>query len=696
MRHLYTFLLLFILGGVSQAGDLELRLLGTYETGVFDEGAAEISAFDPVSKKLFVINAAAATVDILDLSNPAQPVKIGTLNTTSFGSGVNSVAVHNGVIAVAVEVSPKQDPGRIVFFDASGTVLNNVPAGALPDMVTFTPDGNYLLAANEGEPSDDYTNDPEGSITIVNLRNGVASATVATAAFTSFNSQLASLRSQGVRIFGPNASVAQDLEPEYIAISANSQTAYVSLQENNAFAIVNIATATVTSIKALGTKDHMLPHNAMDASNRDNGINIKNWPTKGFYMPDAIASFEINGRTYIASANEGDARDYDGYSEESRVGDLTLDPVAFPNAADLQNDAKLGRLNSTTAQGDTDGDGDHDIIYSYGARSFSIWDDQANLVFDSANDFERITSSMAYDRFNSQGASDSFDSRSDDKGPEPEAITTGKIGNRTYAFIGLERIGGIFVYDITIPQTSQYVTYVHNPIDIGPEGIIFVPATNSPNQRDLVILSSEVSGTVSMYQVINRRQPDETATVTARVTQNGNAMNNVRIEFAKTNVGQRAAFAWSSTTNANGQATVTISTPSLTGYYLARAINSSGSVFGQWKSIPLNAGRSASITLPIGGSMSFNALTASNFPNPFNPETVITYHLPEANQVSLVIYNLLGQKIRTLMSAQQSAGEYHIRWNGQNDAGLPVASGRYIYKLNTDHESVSGRMLLIK
>ncbi|MGA1200132.1 MAG: choice-of-anchor I family protein, partial [Candidatus Latescibacterota bacterium] len=333
----------------------------------------------------------------------------------SFGAGVNSVAVHNGIIAVAVESSPKQNPGRIVFFNANGTVLKDVPAGALPDMVAFTPDGRYLLAANEGEPSDDYTNDPEGSITIVNLSNGVGSATTATATFTAFNSQATTLRAQGLRIFGPNASVAQDIEPEYIAISADSRTAYVSLQENNALAIVNIANASITAIKPLGTKDHTLIYNAIDASDRDGGMNMQTWPIRGYYMPDAIASFEINGKTYIASANEGDSRDYGGYSEETRVGDLTLDPTAFPNAATLQNNANLGRLKTTTAQGDTDGDGDHDIIYSYGGRSFSIWDDQGNLVFDSANDFERITARQVPSLFNSQGASDSYDSRSDDK-----------------------------------------------------------------------------------------------------------------------------------------------------------------------------------------------------------------------------------------------------------------------------------------
>ena len=495
------------------AQDLDLRLQGTYESGAFsedvDRGAAEIVSYDEESKKLFVINANAGTIDVLDLSIPHNPTKINTFETSYFGTGVNSVAVHNGIVAVAVEADPKQNPGRIVFFDTDGNVLNDVAAGALPDMVTFTPNGNYVLAANEGEPSDDYTNDPEGTVTIVDLRQGVASATTHQVSFASFNSQVKSLRSQGVRVFGPNASVAQDLEPEYIAVSPDSRTAYVVLQENSAFAIIDIATATVTSIKALGFKDHALLRNAFDASDRDDGINIKSWPTLGMYQPDAIAAFEIAGETYIASANEGDARDYDGYGEEKRVKDLVLDATAFPNAEVLQDDANLGRLKTTTAQGDTDGDGDYDIIYSYGARSFSIWDSSGNLVFDSGSDFENITARQFPDLFNSsKGDAKSRDERSDDKGPEPEAIITGKIGNRTYAFIAMERIGGIFVYDITVPEIPQFVTYVHSNKDIRPECIIFIPRDESPSNNDLIIIASEVSHTVSVYQVISRPSSD--------------------------------------------------------------------------------------------------------------------------------------------------------------------------------------------
>ncbi len=676
------------------ARGLDLSLLGTFESGVFGESAAEVISYDAKSKKLFVINANAGTVYVLDLSIPTNPTKISTLETSSFGAGVNSVAVHNGIVAVAVEADPKQNPGRIVFFDTDGNVLNDVAAGALPDMVTFTPDGNYALAANEGEPSDDYTNDPEGSVTIVDLRQGIAATHQVS--FASFNSQVESLRSQGVRIFGPNATVAQDLEPEYIAVSPDSRTAYVAFQENSAFAIIDIATATVTSIKALGFKNHALPRNAFDASNRDDGINIKPWPTLGMYQPDAIAAFEIGGETYIASANEGDARDYDGYSEETRVKDLVLDATAFPDAETLQDDANLGRLKTTTAQGDTDGDGDHDIIYSYGARSFSIWDASGNLVFDSGSDFETITARQFPDLFNSQGSADSRDERSDDKGPEPEAIAIGKIGDRIYAFIGMERVGGIFAYDITVPEASQFVTYVHNANDIGPESLIFVSEDESPSNNALVMVSSEVSGTVSVYQVISRLSADQQAMLNITLTQNGAPLSGIEVEIGRSIAGESTIYQWRGITEDNGQTRIRVSTPRLSGYYAARAIDSSGNVLDTWTSIPLNSGRQINITLPVGGGASFVSLTASNFPNPFNPETVIAYQIPESGDVSLIIYNVLGQKVRSLVSAYQVAGAYQVRWDGRNNNGQAVASGRYVYYLKTVQGEITGRMVLLK
>jgi 2',3'-cyclic-nucleotide 2'-phosphodiesterase/3'-nucleotidase/5'-nucleotidase len=501
---------------------LSLTPLSTYESGVFDEGAAEIAAFAPGVNRLFVTNANANTIDILNLSDQGILSFYSTIDIGAIAQaegldlgGINSVAVNSqgGYLAAAVEAGIKQDPGSVVFFDLEGIYQTAVEVGSLPDMLTFTPDGNKLLVANEGEPNDDYTVDPEGSVSIIDVSGGLGDLTgkVQTATFNDFDDDQQALIDAGVRIFGPGATVSEDLEPEYIAVSPDGTTAYVSLQENNALGILDIATGEITSIVPLGFKDHSEAGNGFDASNRDDAINIQTHPVFGMYQPDAIATYEVQGETYVVTANEGDARDYDGFSEEDRVKDLDLDPTAFPDADTLQADENLGRLNITTTLGDTDGDGDYDQLFAYGARSFSIWDAEGNLVWDSGDQFEQKLATLLPDDFNSTNdENDSFDNRSDDKGPEPEGIAIGRVGSRIYAFIGLERVGGIMMYDITNPDNPQFVNYVNNRDfsgdaeagtagDLGPEGVLFIDQDQSPTGQNLLVVTNEVSGSTTVY-----------------------------------------------------------------------------------------------------------------------------------------------------------------------------------------------------
>lgn len=518
---------------------IQLNVLGTYASGIFDESAAEIVAHDPANQRLFVINANDSTVDVLDIQNPEQPVKLGTIDATAEGATANSVAVYGDLVAVAIEAAVKQDNGKVVFYNSTDlSKVGEVEVGALPDMVTFTRDGRKLLVANEGEPNDAYTVDPEGSVSIIDLSSGVASATVTTADFTAFNSQEADLVAKGLRVFGPGATLAQDMEPEYIAVSIDDQKAWVALQENNAVAELDIEAGEITAMIPLGFKDHSLIGNELDASNEDDRINIRNWPVKGMYQPDAITSYGFNGKTYYITANEGDSRDYDGFSEEFRVKDLTLDPTAFPTAEELQEDANLGRLNVTSTLGFGNScapsdpanvaliDGEYDRSYvettcvyselfAYGARSFSIWSEDGRRVFDSGSEFERITASLIPDNFNGQNDENSFDNRSDDKGPEPEGVTVGTINGQTFAFIGLERVGGIMVYNVTNPQNPQFVQYLNNRDfsvsqdeleagmagDLGPEGLAFIAAEDSPNGKPMLAVGNEVSGTTTLFGI---------------------------------------------------------------------------------------------------------------------------------------------------------------------------------------------------
>ncbi|MBP8002648.1 MAG: choice-of-anchor I family protein [Chloroflexi bacterium] len=496
---------------------ITLTLLGTYTniTATFGEGASEIVSYDPVSQTLYVVNGFAAAIDILDISDPTLPTLLGQIDVTPYGANVNSVAVQNGVVAAAVEADPLQNPGKLVFFDRAGNYLNDLTIGALPDMVTFSPDGQTVLVANEGEPNSDYDNDPEGSVTLVDISGGVGSATITNIGFTDFNvggprhGELPT----AVRIYGPNATVAQDIEPEYIAVSPDSSTAYVTLQENNALAIIDIDTAYITAIVALGFKNHELGGAGLDASDRDNIINIANWPVYGMYQPDSIAAYEQGGNLYLVTSNEGDTRDYDAYGEESRVSGLDLDPGVFTDAATLQLPENLGRLTVTTANGDTDGDDDFDALYVPGARSFSIWSATGQLVYDSGDALEQITATVYPDDFNSNNdENNSFDNRSDNKGPEPEALALGRIYDRVYAFVGLERMGGIMVFDVTDPMAPEFVQYVNNRDfagdpeagtagDLGPEGLYYIQGNVSPNGAPILAVANEISGSTTLYGV---------------------------------------------------------------------------------------------------------------------------------------------------------------------------------------------------
>jgi phosphodiesterase/alkaline phosphatase D-like protein len=905
------------------ASGLDIELLGTYATGVFDEGAAEIAAYDAATERLFVINAA-GTVDVLDISNPGYPTKLLEIPVKTLTGGTpNSVAARNGLVAIAIELveegTDTQLPGRVAFLPADITAAPTqldylVTVGALPDMLTFTPDGKTVLIANEGEPSDAF--DPEGSVSVIDISSGPASAKVRTATFEAFNGQEDLLRSKGVRIF-PDKKASEDFEPEFIAISPDSSVAFVALQEANAFAVLDIANAQILDILPLGYKDHSrgqeslqqynfneppigkklngedilfgglsglyfekaegntltfvtvpdrgpngdespagrpflkpdyvaeifrfeldkntgsitikeriplrrqdgnqikaitgfpnipgfdekpideagnaLPYdpfgadlegivtapdgsfwmvdeyrpaiyhfsasgmlinrfvpkgtaalaqppqpagtygeetlpaeyarrrtnrgfeamaldsnkgilyafiqtplanpdraasdassvirmlgidpatgtpvaeyvyllekpayrqtladkmgdaaydpktgkfyvierddnafaynkkyifeldltgatnllaagapallsgktleqhtadelaaagirpvhklkvvnlpslgyvpsdkpegltilpdgslavlndndfglagyatvglgiirfdegNRLDASDRDGAINLQNWPVLGMYMPDGLAAFEANGETYYITANEGDAR-----NEDERAGsdDIVLDEKAFPDASGLKSNENLGRLNISGIDGDLDGDGDYDRLYAYGARSFTIWDKYGNQVFDSSDDLEEITAAIYPEFFNSTNSENNFDNRSDDKGPEPEGVTIGALNGRTYAFVGLERIGGFMVYDVTHPQEAKFIDYINNRNfegdpqagtagDLGPEGLLFIDAAESPVQQPLLVVTNEISGTTSIYGV--RKKPEITEFVLVNV-----------------------------------------------------------------------------------------------------------------------------------------------------------------------------------
>ena len=568
--------------GKSLPRALNVEVVGRFATGIYGKSAAEIVQFHKTSNAAFAINGASNQIEVISLSNlstteVANPVGDESLSSNAFTfpltvtvknsagvekemllGAVNSIAIKDDLLAIAVEGKVKQDNGAILFYSLNevgeGSFIKAVEAGALPDMVTFTPDGTKVLVANEGEPNSDYSNDPEGSISIISVVD-VMPADVAMTInlstdlifsddnidpedFDTDAKRLAILSKSGVKFAGPMGNtVAKDLEPEYITTSSDSKMAYVSLQENNAIGLINLEDLTI-EVKALGYKDW--GKYQLDFSNKDEVPEFKSIQgLYGMYQPDTLASYTWNGATFIVSANEGDAREYDGFSEEVRVKDIIdTDELNQTLSTELQSqyDASggknyLGRLKVTTALGDADQNGEFEKLFAYGARSFSIWDKNANLVFDSGDDFGKISSAILGNNFNAAHTKNKGDNRSDDKGGEPEAIDVGEIAGRTYAFISQERAGDLFVYDITNPFNTAFVTHYNNrdftvdyemdddladPCDtaegmdctkvnmagdLGPESIKFISAADSPTDTSLLIIGNEVSGTVTVYQI---------------------------------------------------------------------------------------------------------------------------------------------------------------------------------------------------
>ncbi|MDF1764478.1 MAG: choice-of-anchor I family protein [Oleibacter sp.] len=551
-------------------GGLTLEVVGRYASGSYGKSAAEIVQFHRNSNSAMAINGADNRIDVISLAGLPTTAVANAFSDSSLSSVpfnlptevtvagdevialgvVDSLSVFDNLLAVAMASANKTDPGAVLFYtlDAAGegTFLKAVKVGSLPDMVTFTPDGSKVLTANEGEPDTNYAVDPEGSISIIEITAGVpadtaalidfddmvfASALLEPADYDTDAKRRALLEKEDVKFAAPaGTTVAQDLEPEYIAVSSDSKTAYVTLQENNAMAILDLASNEVR-VRGLGLKDWS--QYALDYTNEDEVPMFSKVDNLfGLYQPDSIAAYDWNGATFVVTANEGDSRDYSAYSEEERAKDLDLSPemqVIYD-----QNGGKdgLGRIKVTTAMGDPDGNGEYDAIYTYGARSFSIWDQNGNQVFDSGDDIGRITASVLGSNFNSAHTENKGDNRSDDKGAEPEAITVGEINGRTYAFIGLERVGGVFVYDVTNPYSPNFETYLNNrdfsttfemdddladPCDmaegidctqvpntgdLGPEGIKFISTDESPNGNPLIVVGNEVSGSVTVYQVV--------------------------------------------------------------------------------------------------------------------------------------------------------------------------------------------------
>jgi hypothetical protein len=553
---------------IASDSTINLRVAGTYRAGFFNISASEGLAYDAAMRRLFVANAATQSIDVISLDGvldatapPALPpqfsIRVADLlpalpsppgsSDPRHGAVPRAVAVGSkGLLAVVLQhVETPNLPGKLAFFTtgagSGATPIALLDTGSMPNMAAFTGDGNYLVVANEGEPSDDYLTDPPGSVTIISLREGAGSAAAAEVGFQAFDTAKDRLTEEGVRISGPNlatpdpmdtASVAVDLEPEHVAISPDSQFAWVTLPENNAVAVLDIARQRFLAILPFGYKDHLQDGNGFDGSDGDRVINIETWPVRGMYMPSQAAVYEFHRLPLLVYGNEGTRRLLRAWADEVRIKDIpdaAFDPVAFPNSAELKRDDAIGPLKVSGVDGDIDDDGDFDHLYAFGARSFSIRLPDNTLLFDSGDDFEQITAEAmrqtgGYFLFNTPDDENRFDDTSDLRGPEPVAVAVGKVGRRSYAFIGLERVGGVMLYDITNPLKPKFQHYINNRNfavnakevceigvpeneicrkagDLSAEDLLFVGSEESPTSMPLLIVSNETSGTATVFEL---------------------------------------------------------------------------------------------------------------------------------------------------------------------------------------------------
>lgn len=549
----------------SAATGISLEFLGRANSGSGNAGS-EIAAYDVKSKRLFVTNGATNNIQIFDIANPSSPTLLKNVDLGALGvTGIQSVASKAGYVAAAASVGGNnQAAGKVFLMDIDGNIdkraTTGIVVGSLPDSVHFSPNGKFLLSANEGEPRDycltdgvlPTTTDPNGSVSVIDVTSTTLETT--TIDFSSFNANAADIRTAGGRIYGPGATVAQDIEPEYIAITADSKKAFVTLQENNSVAEIDLTTKKINKVMGLGYKSYSA-WAGLDPSDQDSssnsGINIANWPVKGMYQPDAIASFSDDaGNHYFATANEGDAREYkcllgglssgSAQAEDARVSAVGVDGTAL--ASTVATASNLGRLGVTRFEPATYTNGgtaltaasatDFTSLYTLGARSLSIWKSPtgtnsiagATLVGDTGDAIEKKIAELLPTYFNadwntSTGTPNAKDSRSDNKGPEPEGLAVAKVFGRTVAFVGLERIGGVMAFDISSPSNPTYLTYTNSSVftgvgganfatagapagDVSPESVLFVKASESPTGDPLVIVAHELSGTTAIYKVV--------------------------------------------------------------------------------------------------------------------------------------------------------------------------------------------------
>ena len=510
-------------GFCNDTAALRAELAGRYNSGAMsaDGGSLEIVQYNAENGFAYAVSGVKGKLIAVDLNASLSGDKAAALNGTEYDirslvradnftyGDMTSVAVSpdGGTLAAAIQAEDYTASGIVAVFtcgaDGSLTLRGTVSVGVQPDMVTFTPDGKYILTADEGEPRMGYTAegavDPKGSVTVIEA----ADLSARTVDFTAFDSAgaRAALAAEGI-VLKKDTAPSVDLEPEYIACD-NDTAAYITCQEANAIAVLDIAKGEFTGVWSVGFEDcSQVP---VDLGNDDKTYAPSTYEDlKGIRMPDAVSLYQVNGTTHLITANEGDSRAWP-VGLETDVNEIKS--KKSPNGRSFEK--KVTWFDASQYDGLESG-----VDYLFGGRSFSVLrvtETGLEEVYDSGSAFEAITAKHFPDFFNCSNDNIDLEDRSGKKGPEPEGTAVGTVNGRTYAFIALERIGGVVIYDVTDPAKAEFVNYINSREfaadiqgDVSPEGLCFVPAAESRTGKPLLLAACEVSGTLAVYELTGK------------------------------------------------------------------------------------------------------------------------------------------------------------------------------------------------
>lgn len=481
----------------NMSDSIEMKKIAGYSIGVTDEdgGVAEIVKYNRDNERFYVINGKGHTIDIVSLENLTSSNSVQTLEKEK-----------------SIDIAKAVNTETFTYGDVTSIDINtakDIVVAAIQD-VDYTKNGKIIVMNYEGEIQKTYDVggvDPEGSVSIIDVESDKISN-------VKFDDESVIADDVHIRNNGTKANAVTDFEPEYIALSEKAGKAYITLQENNAIATIDYKAGNTLAVNSLGYKDHSLPGNELDAARNDK-IEIESLPILGSYMPDSVEYVNIGGNDYLITANEGDATEWEEFENVADLknikGNIELDANLFKGMGEEEVQAAFNRMINTKdfEKLEVLTDRGNDAIYTLGGRSFSIWNaNTLELVYDSGSDLERITAERFPEVFNWSNDDNAFEKRSAKKGPEPEDVKVGMIGNEVYAFIGLERIGGVMTYNISNPGKAEFANYINTRDfsgtiagDVAPEGLAFVAAEESPTGRPLVLVGNEVSGTVSVNEV---------------------------------------------------------------------------------------------------------------------------------------------------------------------------------------------------